>query len=399
MAPGMFVHRAGRRAMSFELLIEPHDVLLFRDGKAFTAGEDIRARSLFPPTPFTMQGAIRARVLFSSGVSPANYASSNPSPEAQQLRQKIGALGQGYGNLRLQGPLLARKEDGVWKLYVPAPADILKKENGSYQLLAPLQSNELEFKSNLPNSLLLPWVRTIDRLKEVRGWISVDAFQQYLKGQPPTQVLGEEEFVIREPRLGIALDRGLRTTREGHLYIAEFLRLRENVALWVRVDGIQQQDLGAPNGFLQLGGEARAAYYHILDGTLNGIPAPPNPLPERFKVVLLTPAWFSGGWQPGDGKQPGDGNWSQFFGGSVRLVSAVVPRLQSIGGAYVDEQRRRANFQKPMRRFVPAGSVFFFKSDGTVAWNGKPFTETPPGEGDFGQIGFGLCAIGEWNYA
>ncbi len=379
--------------MSFELLIEPHDVLLFRDGKPFAAGEDIRARSLFPPAPFTVQGAIRARVLFSSGVSPADYASLNPSPRAQQLRQKIGVPGENYGSLRLQGPLLARKENGVWRLYVPLPADVLKRENGSYQLLAPLQSNELEFKSNLPNSLLLPWVRTIDHLEETRGWISVDDFKNYLGGNPPTQVLGEEDFVIREPRIGIGLERGSRATREGHLYIAEFLRLRENVALWVRVEGIQQQDFGPPNGFLQLGGEARAAYYHILDGTLNGIPARPNPLPERFKVVLLTPAWFSGGWQPGNG------NWLQFFSGLVRLVSAVVPRAQPIGGAYVDERRRRANFQKPMRRFVSAGSVFFFESDGTVAWNGKSFTETPPGEGDFGQIGFGFCAIGQWNYA
>ena len=52
-----------------------------------------------------------------------------------------------------------------------------------------------------------------------------------------------------------------------------------------------------------------------------------------------------------------------------------------------------------MRRFVPAGSVYFFEHDGTASWAGQPFTETPSGEGDYGQIGFGTCVIGEWNYA
>ncbi|GIU81025.1 MAG: type III-B CRISPR module-associated protein Cmr3 [Acidobacteria bacterium] len=379
--------------MSFELLIEPHDVLLFRDGRPFRAGEDTRARSLFPPTPFTVQGAIRARVLFSSGVSLADYASPNPSQEAQQLRQQIGVPGQKYGSLRLQGPLLARKENGHWKLYVPAPADVLAKESGGYALLKPLECKELRYASNLPDALRLPWVRTTDRPEEVRGWMSIEDLRRYLNGQAPQQVLSEEGFLIREPRMGIALESGRRTTREGHLYIAEFLRLKDNVALWVRVEGIQQQDFGPPNGFLQLGGEARAAYYRVLDGALGELPTVPNSLPERFKVALLTPAWFSGGWQPAGG------NWSQFFSGLVRLVSAIVPRAQPIGGAYVDDQRRRTNFQKPMRRFVPAGSVYFFESDGTVTWNGKPFTETPSGEGDFGQIGFGFCAIGQWNYA
>ncbi len=379
--------------MSFDLVIEPHDVLLFRDGRPFTAGEDTRARSLFPPTPFTIQGAIRARMLFSSGVSLADYVSSNPSPQAQQLHQKIGMPGRDYGSLRLLGPLLVRKKNENWTLYFPAPADVLKGEGSSYTLLKPLKGNKLSYETNLSDNLLLSWIRTIDRLKETRGWISAEDFQRYLSGQAPQRVLCEEEFVVREPRIGIAIERGRRTTREGHLYIAEFLRLKDEVALWVRVDGIAPEDFGPKKGFIQLGGEARAAYYCLLDNLLDAIPAPPDPLPEYFKVVLLTPAWFSGGWQPANG------NWSRFFKGSVQLISAIVPRYQPIGGAYVDDRRRHTNFQKPIRRFVPAGSVFFFKCNATVTWNGTPFTETPAGEGDFGQIGFGFCAIGSWNYA
>jgi len=376
--------------MSFALIIQPHDVLLFRDGKPFSAGTDTRARSLFPPTPFTIQGAIRARVLFSRGVSPADYAQGT-TPAAQTLQQLIGPPQGGYGKLHLRGPFLTRQENGRWVRYFPAPADVVCL-NGSYMLLKPLQ--QLPWGSNMPDDLLIPWLRTSERVEEKRGWISEGDLRIYLEeGKVPMKVLEESEFVEREHRFGIAMERERRTVRESYLYLAEFLRLKEGVAFWVEVDGLSDTDLGGEKGFLQLGGEARAAYYEVQKPESGLLMPPPNPLPERFKVVLLTPAWFSGGWQPQNG------NWSRFFNGSVRLVSAIVPRYQPIGGAYVDEQRRKSAFQKPMRRFVPAGSVYFFEHDGTASWAGQAFTETPSGEGDYGQIGFGTCVIGEWNYA
>lgn len=375
--------------MSFALAIQPHDVLLFRDGKPFSAGTDVRARSLFPPTPFTLQGAIRARVLFSSQVSPAEYVQGQ-TQEAQTLQQLIGPSKGGYGQLRLRGPFLARREKGQWVRYFPVPADVVGL-NGGFELLKPLQ--QFPGRSNLPDGLLMPWLCTDKRVEEKRGWISEKDLWAYFQENKLVKVWEETEFVEREHRFGIAIERVRRTVRESYLYLAEFLRLKEDVALWVDVDGISETDLGGKTGFLQLGGEARVAYYEVQQAAPDPIPTPPNPLPRRFKVVLLTPAWFSGGWQPRGG------NWGQFFSGSVRLVSAIISRYQPIGGAYVDDKRRREAFQKPMRRFVPAGSVYFFEHDGTASWTGMPFTETPSGEGSCGQIGFGACAIGEWNHA
>lgn len=380
--------------MSFDLILEQHDVWLFRDGRPFTAGEDIRARSLFPPTPFTVQGAIRARVLFSSSVSPADYAGPNPSPKAQDLRRRIGVPGQDYGQLRLQGPLLARRENDAWKLFFPLPADVVKVSGSCYAVMSPLKSDALPVQSNMPDGLLSLWIRTIERVGEERGWVSEGDLRRYLQGLAPEKVYNESDFVVREHRFGIALEQGKRTAREAHLYLAEFVRLKDDVALWVRVEGIQPADLGSERGVLQLGGEARAAHYSVHEAcALDWMPSPEKALPERFKVVLLTPAWFAEGWRPEGG------DWSKFFKGKVRLVSAAVPRYQPIGGAYVDDQRRKGAFQKPMRRFVPAGAVYFFEAEGHVQWTGQPFTETPPEEGDFGHIGFGLLAIGKWNYA
>jgi CRISPR-associated protein Cmr3 len=375
--------------MSFGLMIRPHDVLLFRDGKPFSAGTDIRARSLFPPTPFTIQGAIRARVLFSSGVSPADYAQGT-TQAAQQPRNLIGSPQGSYGQLRLRGPFLAKQENGQWVRYFPLPADVVCLK-GIYTLLQPLK--DPPWRSNLPDHFQTPWIRTTEHLKEARGWISEEVLRAYLEGKAPQEVHEESEFVEREHRFGIAMERERRTVRESYLYLAEFLRLKEGVAFWIDVGGITPADLGGERGFLQLGGEARAAYYEVWESGLGSLLSPPNPLPDRFKVVLLTPAWFSGGWVPQNG------SWSLFFNGSVRLVSAIIPRSQAIGGAYVDDQRRKGAFQKPMRRFVPAGSVYFFECDGSASRVGEPFTETPSKEGNYEQIGFGTCVISEWNYA
>ncbi len=79
-------------------------------------------------------------------------------------------------------------------------------------------------------------------------------------------------------------------------------------------------------------------------------------------------------------------------------MTAALARAQTIGGAFVDDQRRQDNFQKTMRRFAPAGSVFFFESDGPVTVGQHPLTETPDGEGNFGQIGFGSIAMTSWDY-
>ncbi len=374
----------------WQVFIEPNDVLLFRDGKPFVAGEDHRAKSLFPPTPFTMQGMIRSKVLFDSGVSPHDYAHA-ATPAAQVLIQQIGGVGSGYGQLQLRGPFVAkRNDDGSITRYYPLPADVVKIAD-NFVVAKPLR--EAPFGDNFPAAVRPLWVRTHQPIKEARGWLAEEEFEKYRAGQTNFSVTPESDLLVREPRLGIALDYKRRSTEEGMLYTMEFLRLREGVGFVLEVDGIGA--FTPQRGFLQVGGDARAATYEVLQPPLPSVSLP-NPLPKQFKIVLLTPAWFSGGWKP-----QGD-NWGQFFNGAnVRLVAAAIPRAQSIGGAFADDRQRsnHGNFQKTLRRFVPAGSVFFFDSDGSVTATSKPVTETPSAEGDFGQIGFGGAAVTSWDYA
>ncbi|MFA0766495.1 MAG: hypothetical protein BDTLLHRC_001448, partial [Candidatus Fervidibacter sp.] len=134
-----------------QIVIRPMDVWLFRDGKPFTAGEDHIAESTFPPSPFSLQGAIRTKVLADKGVNLSEFASQGqPDPEV--------GYGDNYGNLRLRGPLLMRCKDGKWERLIPMPADVVKVGN-RYELLRP--NLDLPFTTNLPNnSLRLLWART-----------------------------------------------------------------------------------------------------------------------------------------------------------------------------------------------------------------------------------------------
>jgi CRISPR-associated protein Cmr3 len=366
-----------------QIVIRPMDVWLFRDGKPFTAGEDHIAESTFPPSPFTLQGSIRTKVLADKGINLSKFASQG------QPDHEVG-YGDYFGKLRLRGPLLMRCKDGKWERLIPIPADVVKVGN-RHELLRP--NLDLPFTTNLPNkSLQLLWARTGERISEAKGWLPESEWANYLQGQPPSQVVLTEDLFAFEPRFGIAIDADKGTTEEAMLYQARFVRLTKETALWAEVDGVSLNE----GGFLRFGGEGRAAVYEALSQQESLRPLSQFNFASnsnRFKVVLVTPAWFSGGWQPKDG------DWSKVFGASVQLVGAAIPRPLLLGGFDVAK-----GVPKPMRAFVPEGAVYFFKADEPVQFpDDFAFTETPDevsrqndNANAWAQIGLGAVLIGVW---
>lgn len=363
-----------------QVRITPADVWLFRDGKPFTAGEDHIAQSTFPPSPFTLQGAIRTKVLADKGINPSEFArQGSPDPDV--------GYGDNFGKLRLCGPLLMRCEDGKWERLIPMPADVVKVGD-RYELLRP--KSNLPFTANLPNGLQLFWAQTDERVTEVKDWLPESEWMRYLQGQPPKRVIKTGELFVFEPRFGIAIDASKGTSQEAMLYQARFVRLKNQTALWAQVDGVALNE----RGFLRFGGEGRAAIYEPLQTLL-----PPllhfnaARSATRFKIVPVTPAWFSGGWQP----QGGD--WSVVFGAPVRLIGAAIPRPLHLGGFDVAK-----GVPKPMRAFVPPGAVYFFEAGEPVSFaDDFAFTETPDevkrqneGANAWAQIGLGAALIGIW---
>lgn len=350
------------------LFLEPIDVWFFRDNKPFTAAQNFVARSVFPPSPQTVLGALRTAHLEQIGVNWAKFGRG-------EVQTEVGTP-DSLNGFAIQAPFVARYLNGKVERLFPAPLDLLhSKETGAYSLLKP--ASALSWHTNKPFDDWRPLEGGGTGFKEAEGWLSESQFLDYLDRKAALGKLHASNVIFeREGRVGLALDYSRRANRGGHFYHAEFIRMREGFGLLAGVN----KPLFAEHGVLNLGGESRSAYYRRLK---------PEHAPQslhRYKqgnvrVILLTPAYFSGGWQPKSG------DWSPWVG-KGKLVSLAIGKPQPLSGWDVARNRAR-----PLYNYLPAGSVFFFEG---AELTGKSFTETPNGALDHGASGFGMFATGTW---
>jgi CRISPR-associated protein Cmr3 len=115
-------------------------------------------------------------------------------------------------------------------------------------------------------------------------------------------------------------------------------------------------------------------------------------------MVLATPAIFDHGWRP---------NWLDAitltgkptsYGPTLKLVGVSNARWKAVSGWSLAKLKDQPRGPKPIRRMVPAGSVYFFKKvegDGNIlATNGwlNPVSDSLQDRND----GFGLAVWGTW---
>ncbi len=347
-----------------QLFLSPADVWLFRDGRPFDAQSDHRAASLFPPYPSVMQGVIRSHQLVVKGAT---------LHDSEEIKRYVGTVDD-YGSLRMRGPFLAKweKKNDKWELtrYFPVPMDVAVKD----KMFTPLKLEQLD-PTKFVTSAQTPKLLCVDPetkpTKESPGeWLTETELINCLKGKPVSATKTSDLFA-RETRFGIGRDDATRTTKEGALYEAEFIRPCKNIGLYLEVDGYD--DWKSP-GVLRIGGEGRGARYEII--TAPKLPEPKKELRGQFKIYFATPTYFENGWVPKD--------WHKFFEGDVGLVAAALNRYESIGG--FDWAK---NDHKAARRYVPAGSVYYFQVNGNGTAQLKTNAIT-----DFGaEIGFGQIFI------
>jgi CRISPR-associated protein Cmr3 len=402
-----------------QVFIEPSDVLLFRDGRPFSAGEGHRARSIFPPTPNTMQGVIRSKVLsdrcgrYETYKNDCNGCDKQPNCTIPDEIGRPAQNGRGsYGNLQIRGAIIAKYEETKVTPYFPVPADVVEvkeksgqKKSSKFRLrfLQPL-SHKLYGDNDLsddPQSKLLPlWTQETTPVEGVQGYWEQKDLQNYLLEEYPsiTQYTKADTLYLRESRYGIDIDNARQTVKEGQLYQTEFIRCEKNIGLYTEVDGVS--NLGG--NLIAIGGENRAAQCHHLDQQKRvDWTQFTHDLEKKleqadgFKIYFATPTIFDAGWLP---------NWlskndlsGAYHGVQVQLVAASVPRYQTIGGWDVAYNR-----PKPTNRAIPAGSVYYFKYDKN---NVKPSEiikafhwKNIADESNDVQIGFGLSLVGVWNY-
>jgi CRISPR-associated protein Cmr3 len=354
------------------LFLSPVDVWLFRDGRPFSAGSDHRAESLFPPPPSVVQGALRSHHLVIKGV---------PLHDRERVAEVVGTTTSFPAGFRIRGPFVAREEkeeaDSTTSMhrYFPLPEDAcnVSGREDVFRAVAPVTKNGILTRCPTPRLLLESGE---PRKREGEWWLREDQMANYLKGQDVTAQRADTLYV-RELRPGISLDAGRRTTSEGMLFEAEYIRPRDGVGLEVRVDGL---DGWPDSGVLRLGGESRAARFLQLPPAP---PAPaPAPLPERFKLCFATPTYFERGWQPAD--------WTTFFEGEADCVAAAVGRYRSIGGFDMAGSVGTEGVHKPARRYVPSGSVYFFESKGHSRLRTDFVCD------DSAPIGWGQVIVGTW---
>lgn len=352
------------------LFLAPIDVWLFRDGRPFTAGEDHRARSLFPPYPSVVQGAIRSHHLVVKGID---------LRDQKAIERTVGTATD-YRGLRMRGPFVARREhNGQITRFFPVPADATARDDDNkprrrWAKPASKPAAAEGLLTSAPTSHLLG-LEDEPAKADGEGWLDEARLLRYLRGEE-VQVTPAHDLYQRESRLGIGLEDERRVAQERALYEVEFIRPTPGVGLYLEVAGYADWP---PCGILRIGGEGHGARFEQVQKL--DWPAIPDPLPECFKVCFVTPTYFREGWAPV--------NWERFFEGTVEMVAAAVGRYECLGGYDWAQQEH-----KPARRYVPAGSVYYFQCRGQARLKKDLLQQAITDEGV--EIGFGQVLIVAW---
>jgi len=132
---------------------------------------------------------------------------------------------------------------------------------------------------------------------------------------------------------------------------------------------------------MRLGGEGKSVSVSV-PAKEPDVPKPEKCSDEYFKLYLATPAIFSDGWRPAPKKISG-----------AELIAAVVGKPLSIGGFDMKPKEGKRPGPKPMRRAVPAGSVYYYRGsfDSALEFHAKSIS-------DYGsEQGYGIVYIGNVN--
>ncbi len=328
--------------MNTACFIEAIDVLFPRGNRLFGEAGSY-GEALMPPWPSVAAGAIRSHILVRDGVDLAAFA------QGKQAHPELGTP-EAPGGFRLVDFGLARRsEKGCRRLY-PLPADLVVHEHDGKYL--PRRLKPTPVADGLLGSFALERlpVMAVDRQAKTETglWLEEAGWRDYLAGQmPAAEDLVETGDLWRiDERIGVGLDAGTRSAREGHLFSMQGVALKEDVGFLALVDGVDS--IG--EGLLRFGGDGRGTRMEAVDY------ARPEPdyqaicAEGRCRIVLTTPGIFPDGW-----RLPGDrGEAFSLAGVSARVSCAAVPRAGVVSGW--DLARRRP---KPAVRYAPAGSVYW----------------------------------------
>ena len=113
--------------MRIAFTLEPIDTLFFRDGAPFSSESASQAEvgGQFPPSPFTVAGAIRVALARSAGWNGYSRWSSD-------LKTILGEGANDLGKLSFTGPFVICERDGETTTLFPMPMHVVGRADGSW---------------------------------------------------------------------------------------------------------------------------------------------------------------------------------------------------------------------------------------------------------------------------
>ena len=441
------------------LLLQPTDVLFFRDGRPMGGASAGHGEAW--PLPNVTDAALHA-ALRRSGLECHKH--DQIRRDGKRGRENICP----FGSLVTAGPFPVKQDNGVSTWFFPRPLDL--QTDTLKPSLRPCSGDW-----NASSSLLAPLSCAIAHVDEARlskdsaakAWLSQAAFGRYLQGGheelDDKEALDDRDFSNSEVNIGIAIDPDTQTTgqgeAEGKIYSAHYLRLREgwHLGLFAATSekkGDSRTDLIPTllddGQHIIVGGQQRACTAALLTRTsFLSLPQGKRTFPiaadgkVRVKWVLLSPAVFpaittdgathTGGWLPSwvcqsdgavqlrtesspRGQRETREEWRARVQHkpmiSARLVAALIPKPVVVTGWALgdedlgDEGRSGA---KSTHLAVPAGAVYYFEAESAddarslasaLNWHGSSDGSEIKNRRStlLGEKGFGLGVCGTWQF-
>lgn len=331
-------------------LLEPQDLLFFRDGRPIETSGGHGARWPDPSVIFDALHAALWRAFPADQPQPwehrHDFGRSSQRPHNGDT-QRFGSLATAglfpvvQGRARAPRAAAGAPPDALdvsCRWLFPAPADVAACDDARHWLLRP---RSVQGTTNLPACFLKYTVASLAKPTKdtVPPWWSAAAWQSYLTGTKPdpSELFTPDDLFAAEWTTGIGMDPETQTQDGQRLYSAEYLRFRPDVrcgftaSLRMKQNGNGSdlreciRELFATTQTIIVGGQQRTCRVEEAQSA-DRLPFPVGPAiaGTRVKWVLLSPAiWpaiqadeskgiaaHPGGWLP---------NWVCPQSGEVRL--------------------------------------------------------------------------------
>ncbi|MBP1999088.1 CRISPR-associated protein Cmr3 [Paenibacillus shirakamiensis] len=355
----------------------PLDPLMIRDGRPFNRTPGIRAYTLNDVTPSVMAGTIRTML-----AKRRQHELGQASPLSYFSKLIIrGPLHRWRGNLYFPMPQDAEffeDEDQVrLQCIVPIRPERLEEDGlGFYgvgtegrlhdKLWPPLGSGTRKKVQKWPAYVSAQWLQDwlTESLDTTTGAAQMTAWLQ--GSSSDTSPLFLNAFPHQErTHIEIDLERGI--AKDKHLYSTESIVYPDDLVLETAVH-LSNEDQGWTGNLSDIhtmGGERRLVHFHDAPEASSSWACPSAIITamndaKYVRMMLVTPAFFEKGWQPGWLSEQLESPLFQGTNVKLRLVWACISRWQPISG-WSHSTKIEEGREKAVRRLVPAGSVYFFE--------------------------------------